>query len=537
MRHKALSCSTLALVVLASTLPVEAATCTLDGGPAATLLLPYFEVDLANDNGRTTLFAVNNASDKAAVAHVVLWTDVAVPTFAFDVYLTGLDVQTVNLRDVFAGRLPRSADAARDPGDVISPQGPLSQDVTFPGCSGLPPQALSAEVVDHLRRAHTGQPSALFGGKCAGLGFDQRTVARGYATIDLVKDCTSLRPGDPGYFGADGVAASDNLLWGDFFYVDPGGSFAQGENLVRIHADPGRFKSGDATFYARLVGASAADGREPLGREWGVRYLTGGTFNGGTDLIVWRDGSWSHQPFDCPDAGFFPPTSGLPQAQRQVTGFDEEEHAVVSSSCQLIDPCPPPPPFNPFPAAATRVSVGSPRLPLPFSFGWLALDLGTVTSNGTDDPLTQAWVGQVSSAQGRFSVGLEATSLDSACQPDRCSQGSDSEVGTMCVLGPLRAGEPARFAFFPKGCFQSGCTRVYQAGCAVERSQSDLQLDALFCLGSLPAPTCLADCSGAGSAGCASGVLEAGSYTAHFGKFNLQFTVPTGIGSSCVSIP
>ena len=30
--------------------------------PAATLLLPYFEVDLNADNGTTTLFSVNNAS-------------------------------------------------------------------------------------------------------------------------------------------------------------------------------------------------------------------------------------------------------------------------------------------------------------------------------------------------------------------------------------------------------------------------------------------------------------------------------------------
>ena len=46
----------------------------------ATLLLPYFEVDLSNPSGTTTLFSINNASASAAVAHVTLWTDESIPT-------------------------------------------------------------------------------------------------------------------------------------------------------------------------------------------------------------------------------------------------------------------------------------------------------------------------------------------------------------------------------------------------------------------------------------------------------------------------
>ncbi|HEX6865177.1 MAG TPA: hypothetical protein VF414_20270, partial [Thermoanaerobaculia bacterium] len=38
---------------------------TIDDVPAATLLLPYFEVDIANQNGVTTLFSINNASATA----------------------------------------------------------------------------------------------------------------------------------------------------------------------------------------------------------------------------------------------------------------------------------------------------------------------------------------------------------------------------------------------------------------------------------------------------------------------------------------
>ena len=105
--------------------------CAVDNVPAATLLLPYFEVDLASAAGRTTLMSITNASAQATLAHVVLWTDYAVATFVFDVYLTGFDVQTINLRDVLAGNLPVTADLAHDPKGVISPVGRFSQGATF----------------------------------------------------------------------------------------------------------------------------------------------------------------------------------------------------------------------------------------------------------------------------------------------------------------------------------------------------------------------------------------------------------------------
>jgi hypothetical protein len=40
---------------------------TVDDVPAATLLLPYFEVDLDNPAGVTTLFSINNASAAPAL--------------------------------------------------------------------------------------------------------------------------------------------------------------------------------------------------------------------------------------------------------------------------------------------------------------------------------------------------------------------------------------------------------------------------------------------------------------------------------------
>src|SRR5690349_18635666 len=77
--------------------------CTVDDVPAATVLLPYFEVDLDDPNGITTLFSINNASATAVLAHVVVWSDLSVPVLDFNVYLTGYDVQSINLRDILVG--------------------------------------------------------------------------------------------------------------------------------------------------------------------------------------------------------------------------------------------------------------------------------------------------------------------------------------------------------------------------------------------------------------------------------------------------
>jgi hypothetical protein len=127
--------------------PASAVIGTIDAVPAATLLLPYFEVDIANSNGVTTLFSINNASNLAILAHVTVWTDQSVPALDFDVYLTGFDVQKINLRDIFVnGNLPVTASVGQDPNDTISPKGSVSQDIDFTSCSALPyaPGAVSA---------------------------------------------------------------------------------------------------------------------------------------------------------------------------------------------------------------------------------------------------------------------------------------------------------------------------------------------------------------------------------------------------------
>src|SRR6185295_8997275 len=363
------------LGLVAGAVPGLAEICTIDDVPAATLLLPYFEVDLNSQNGVQTLFSINNASASAAVAHVTLWTDQSIPTLDFDVYLTGYDVQTVNLYDIFHfGNLPRTADAGADTGSPqISPKGSLSQDINFPGSSGPCVQAYTNPVLDstritNLQAAHTGHNAPAYGG-CLGANYGDN-IARGYVTVDSVTQCNLLFPSSATYFSG-GIADTRNILWGDYFYVNSNQNFAQGETLVHVESCiPGDgfvgyvgngaghcpFTPGQYTFYGRYAAVAGQDQREPLSTTFASRYINGGLFNGGTDLIVWRDSktipTGANGPHSCASA-----PAWFPLNQTDVVAFDETENPtdlcftgdVVSPPLGGAETC--------FPLEAQRVSL------------------------------------------------------------------------------------------------------------------------------------------------------------------------------------
>ncbi|MFL6193102.1 MAG: hypothetical protein ACJ75H_02935 [Thermoanaerobaculia bacterium] len=403
---------------------------TIDDVPGATLLLPYFELDLASAEGITTLFSINNASATAVLAHVTLWTDMSIPTLDFDVYLTGYDVQTINLRDIFNGVLPVTASAGQDPKDTISPHGPVSQDINFASCATFFPfsnPALNSTLLNHIRAAHTGKASTVFSGRCSGANYGDN-VARGYITVDTVSSCNLLFPNSVGYF--TGVATTQNVLWGDYFYVNQAENFAQGETLVHVEACSAPsvgngagncpFTAGDYTFYGRYVGGAGTDQREPLATTFASRYITGGGFDGGTDLIVWRDSkttpTGANGPFSCAAGG----PSWFPLNQADVVAFDESEHATdlcVADGDNVSPPigeeqtC--------FPLESQRVHIGTGNVigndpNPPYTFGWLFLNLNTTVASGIFNPTAQAWVTTTMDANGRFSVGYDAIQLDNA---------------------------------------------------------------------------------------------------------------------------
>jgi len=394
-----------ATLTSAATAGVLSGNCRVGNQPAATFLIPYFDVDLSQPGGATTLFSVNNASAKSEIARVVLWTDWGVPTLAFDVYLTGYDVQTLNVRDLFNGKLPTT-------GPDSSPVGLASTSGTlFAGCGGTGNDGVASESapvpdVDlaFLKAAHTGR-AATKGttSQCMGSAGANPNLVSGYITVDAVNRCTPRSvgtlvntPAHALYFAAHGtgLASDANVLWGDYYYVNSDHNLAASQAAVAIVADPDFFHSGDYTFYGRYVGFDSRDDRVPLSSLYYVRYADGGTFSGGTDLIVWRDNRRAEvNPLDC---GTQP--SWAPLGEQQVVMFDEEENprAIPNS--------------NAFPLATQKVHVGSASLPVSQSFGFLALDLWH--QNGTH---AQAWVGATMTSDGRFGTGHEAVRVDDMC--------------------------------------------------------------------------------------------------------------------------
>ncbi|MBY0278950.1 hypothetical protein K2Z84_26765 [Candidatus Binatia bacterium] len=410
---------------------------TADQVPAATLLLPYFEVKLDDPTGVTTSFSINNATATAVLAHVTLWTDEGVPTFNFDVYLTGYDAQNINLRSIFdGGMLPITADAATDPTDTISPKGPLSQDINFPPSSMTPtvgtcevpyasPELTSAER-RHLRTAHTGRRSDVLNG-CAGANYGD-LVARGYVTVDVINTCTSLNPTDPSYFTS--FTTVQNVLWGDYTISSEAQNSEIASSLVHIEACGGlqyvgnnqggicSIASGDYSFYGRLNGFTATDQREPLATTFATRFVNGGTFNGGTDLLVWRDNkkapTGANGKHNCNKK-----PAWFPLSQSDVVSFDETENPA--DLCFLPDNVSPPigGVQSCFPLVTQRVStatgnpIGKP-MNTPQSFGWVYLNLNHTVAGDLQPGVAQAWVESVQSASGRFAVGFQAIPFDNA---------------------------------------------------------------------------------------------------------------------------
>ncbi len=421
MFRRFLSAAIVAACAVCIPLPAAAVLCTIDDVPAATLLLPYFEVDLRHANGADTVLSVNNSNAAALLAHVTIWSDLSVPVLDFNIYLTGYDVQVIDLHDIIvSGLLPQTASAGQDPSDTISPKGIFSQDINFASCSGqLPVGPLPASFITHLQNSLTGKASALLNNNCAGLAYGDH-IARGYVTIDTVNNCTLRFPSDIGYFatGGAGDATDQNFLWGDVIYSNPKANQSYGNTLVAIEAsntNPETSTPGQYTFYGRYVNWTAADNREPLATNFATRFsnLTGAA-GSGTNLVAWRDSKVNQGPFKC---GTSP--SWYPLGQEQVVIFDEQEHPVVPDSFP-VSPVPPGSSIIPFPAETQSTVVGGSALPVPFQSGWLFLDLNTTVNPAgsvpPEDPAAaQAWVEVLMNSSGRYSVGFDAYRLDSAC--------------------------------------------------------------------------------------------------------------------------
>ncbi len=370
---------------------------TIDVKPAATLLFPYFEVDLSNFSGRTTIITIQAATPTATLAHVTFWTDLGIPIYAFNVYLTGYDMQAINLRDVFEGRLPQTADDAEDPADTSSPssgisnQGMFSQDINYPGtikpCGPDGGYVIPPDLLADLRAAHTGEavPSTgLRAGRYLG-----DNIARGFVTVDVVTQCTPQLPSQAGYF--NGITHNLNWLFGEYILINLADNFMLSETAVHIEASESL--AGQRTFYGRLASAAGgADKREPLPSTWALPALTDQLGGPDNQLMVWRDPGVEIAPFANPTVLPAP----FPMPVSDATAFDDESRVTTLATT-----------LAPFAATSTRLvpDLFDPGTKL----GWAFLDLD-VGSNPSD--VRQSWVTVGHTWEGRFSTATNGVVLD-----------------------------------------------------------------------------------------------------------------------------
>jgi hypothetical protein len=336
-------------------------TCDVKVGPAATLLIPYFEVDVTGETARTTLFTVTNVTRYPQIAHVTLWTDLAYPVLTFNLYLTGYDVQAINLADVLIRGVvasPTGTSSLTKPGSISAGANPNFQPSTNCDASpGLIPQSLMATVRSALRLG----TFALGGSSCSFVG-NVHSDAIGYATIDVVSSCTPRIPNDPLYYTAD--LLYDNVLIGDYQNLGPSPSGtvfnafdAAGNPMVHIRAVPEGGGAGanvptglPYTFYDRYTPATARaiDRRQPLPSTFAARFIQGGPGAFATNLTIWREGVGNGS---CADART---TSQMTVAE--IVRFDERENPYASLP-DCGDPCSPRPPNLPATSAVNSADT------------------------------------------------------------------------------------------------------------------------------------------------------------------------------------
>lgn len=387
-------------------------SCDVTALPAATLLLPFFEVDLSSASGETTLFTVTNVADRAQIVRVTLWTDYAYPVLSFNIYLTGYDVQSINVRDILtSGRI-----GADSTGTTISPRGPLSRSAG-PGhdtsaCAAIP--HINSVLVSMMQTAFTeGHVPLPNDATCVVGGVHSNAV--GYATIDVVSRCTDSIPSDDIYFAED--IRYDNVLMGEYQQLNPANKYAQGGTMVQVRAipeggtqqsrldDPAFAENFPRTFYQRLYPhASRSDSRQPLPSTFAGRWIDGGPAGFQTLFKIWREAS-TRDGASCGSAV---------ERYKEIVVFDERENVF---SQLPVGPILPPPPVLP---ATAIMNIRDASIFPPVSngavAGWVYFNLDGIDN---DPPRAdQAWVISSMRAEGRYSGDMDANALGNGCSAE-----------------------------------------------------------------------------------------------------------------------
>jgi hypothetical protein len=412
-------------------------SCDISVAPAATLLLPYFEVDVEDPAGETTLFTITNTSNEDQIAHVTLWTDWSFPVIDFNIYLTGYDVQSINLYDIIVrGVIAPDAGTGTDVTDR-GENSVVNADLALGACDRLPGEIDPAYVVRMLAAFTEGTVPDLGDlPGCNAVG-GEHDNAVGYATIDLADLCSTSLPTDPGYFTTE--IRFDNVLIGDYQQVHSANNFAQGNPMVHIRAIPEGGEPGepaiinfDRTFYSRYQGGDVLDRRQPLPSIFAARWIEGGGSSFQTYFKIWREGAT-----DFADADSCGEWDNNVTAIAELVTFDDAENGWGDVPESRISP----PITQEFTLPETSLtSVGSAPYPQPDNGaidGWIYLNLD---NDETDGIASQNWVIVSMRAEGRYSVDFDAAWLANGCTPEEPV--SEWTTGVE-VIGPGVAETPA----------------------------------------------------------------------------------------------
>jgi hypothetical protein len=385
-------------------------SCDIAPFPAATLLLPYFDVDINTPitTATTTIFTIINTSREQHIARVTIWTDLAYPVLTFDLLLTGYEARSINLYDVIVrGFFLRAGDEAC--GDT----------------SRFIPQAILNDLGTALTTGHTLSCGLATVGS-------RHTDAIGFVTIDTVATCGTTMPNDPAYYNE---LLYDNVLTGDYEWIAPlyftGANYAGGNPLVHIRAIPEGGPAGVVTktnlpytFYDLYTPRGTADSRamdrrQPLPHAFIARYIQGGAGAFNTELRIWREGVVP------PGAACtsYKENAGSAMKSAEIVRFDEHENPTIFASAIIADPVIP---RLPFPTISSTPTSSGNFPPLSISgdlggFLYLNLDNVTPSPNASTKPgtahATQNWVIVSMKAQGRFQTAVDATPLANGCSP------------------------------------------------------------------------------------------------------------------------
>jgi len=465
-------------------------SCDIGTAPAATLLLPYFEVETAT-RGVDTFFTVTNVGNLPQIAHVTLWTDWSFPVLDFNLFLTGYDVQAISLYDVIVNGIVAPTNANLTAGGTSSATTPGSVSATnssnpnldITNCAaGLLPGIIQGPIRGAVQSALvTGIYN--FAGFTASCGTTPvgspasahrtATSAVGYVTIDVAAQCSTTLPNDPSYFASQ--ILFDNVLTGDYETLDKtaGSNYAGGNPLVHIRAIPEGGRAGTPltgnqtnlpyTFYARFVNGQLAftgtqlnyDRRQPLPSTFAARFIQAGPTSFNTDYKIWREGKTG--PVTCQT----PPSLNSNMGIAEIVRFDEHENPNTFASGQIISPLPSTSVSLP---ETSRNSTASGTFP-PFNSpsgdngGWMYLNLNF---SGTGNPVqltqptgvnnynvalhpvgfganrpSQNWVvismTGAGSTAGLFGVEFDATWLGNGCSP---AAAASTANGGVVPIGP-----------------------------------------------------------------------------------------------------